>query len=118
MIAMTETAAEFIRELTKEENLPEQTPLRLGVTREGCVGSGTEFSYKIGLETSPPDGQDEVFESQGLRIIVDRESLPHLDGLLLDALEQFGGVKFMFRNPQAAHVCRCGNTFSKEQLPT
>lgn len=115
MITLSSKAGEVVRAMVQQEKLPEGTALRVGVSREGCDGSGTEFRYTMGFESNVAAPNDEVFESEGVRIYVDRESLPHLDGLQLDAQEQFGGAKFLFRNPKAQHSCGCGHTFSDEE---
>lgn len=113
MITLTDGAGDALRHMRKENDLPETAALRIGITTEGCEGSGTKFRYFMDFDAEPAKQADHVFESGGLRILVDQESLPHIDGLQLDVQQQFGGARFLFRNPQAAHSCGCGHTFSE-----
>lgn len=117
MISVSPVAGEYIRKMKKHEKFPEGTALRLGVTTEGCEGSGTDFRYKTDFDEKPPAADDSVFESEGIRIYVDRGSLPHLDGIQLDVREDSNGAQLVFRNPKAQHSCGCGNTFSEEPPP-
>ncbi len=113
MIMVTPNAAEALRAIFVTENFPAGTALRLGVTKEGCEGSGTEFRYVMDFDANPSKPDDHIFESEGIRIVVDRESLPHLEGLQLGVRQNLGGVEFMFLNPKAKHSCGCGHTFAE-----
>lgn len=115
MITLTPLAGEVVKKIKQQEKLPEAAALRLGVTREGCDGGGTEFRYVLDFDANPAKPQDHAFESEGIRILVDGESLPHLDDLQLDVRQEMGSVKFLFRNPRAKHSCGCGHTFSEEK---
>lgn len=112
MITLTPDAAEVVRNILASEDLPTGTALRVGVTSEGCEGSGTKFRYILAPGPDPAKPDDQLFESHGVRIVVSRESLPHLDGLQLGVRPKLGGVDFVFQNPQATHSCGCGHTFS------
>lgn len=113
MITLTPSARQAVGEILAQQKLPPTAALRLGVSTDGCEGSGTQFRYLLDFESNPGKPSDQVFEGDGLTIVVDRESLLHLDGLQLDAQPELGGVRFLFRNPQAAHSCGCGRTFSE-----
>ncbi|MCI0330407.1 MAG: iron-sulfur cluster assembly accessory protein [candidate division Zixibacteria bacterium] len=117
MVTLTPVAGQAVRGIIEQEKLPQTTALRLGVTKEGCEGSGTQFRYVLDFDSEPARENDSVFESEGMKILVDTESLPHLSGLQLDARQQMGGVQFVFRNPRARHSCGCGHTFSEEESP-
>ena len=116
MITLSALAAEYLSSIVENEGFPNGAALRLGVTTNGCEGSGTKFRYEMGLETDPVTPNDVVFNSEGINIYVDSESLPHLDGLQLDIKQHYlGEVQFLFRNPNAKQSCGCGHTFSGEQ---
>lgn len=115
MIALTSDAAEVLRGLLADQDLPAGTALRVGITNEGCEGSGTKFRYFLGFDPEPAQPDDHLFESEGIRVVASRESLPHLDGLRLAVRQKFGGVEFIFQNPRATHSCGCGHTFSDEE---
>lgn len=114
MITLTPLASQAIQEIMRQQNLPATAALRVGVTKEGCEGSATQFRYVLGFDPHPAAPSDHVLKSEGLTVFVDHESLPHLDGLQLDVRQEFGGARFLFRNPRAKHTCGCGHTFSEE----
>ena len=53
MITITPNAAEAVRTVVTKQKLPADTPLRAGITRDGCEGSGTQFRYVISLDLNP-----------------------------------------------------------------
>ena len=114
MITLTPLASQAVREIMRQQELPATAALRVGVTKEGCEGRATQFRYVLGFDPDPAAPSDHVLESEGLTVVVDHESLPHLDGLQLDVRQEFGGLRFLFRNPRATHTCGCGHTFSEE----
>jgi len=115
MVTLSAIAGHAVKEIIEREKLPATAALRVGITSEGCEGSGTKFRYVLDFDSEPARLGDNVFESEGMKILVDPESLPHLDGLQLDVLKKLGGVEFVFRNPKAHHSCGCGHTFSEEE---
>src|SRR5680860_577604 len=90
MITLTSDAAEVVRSTLADGDLPQGSALRLGLTNEGC--EGTQFRYVLGLDPDLAKPDDHLFESHGVRIVVSRESLPHLDGLQLGVRPKLGGV--------------------------
>ena len=114
MVTLTPLACQAIREVMRQQDLPVTAALRVGVTKEGCEGSATQFRYVLGFDPDPAAPSDHVLEGEGLTVFVDYASLPHLDGLQLDVRQEFGGARFLFRNPRAKHTCGCGHTFSEE----
>jgi len=81
--------------------------LRLGVKAAGCSGYAyqVEFAEEVG-------GDDLVFQSEGVQVVVAREDLPLLAGLELDFVRQGLNESFKFRNPNAAGECGCGESFT------
>jgi len=55
-----------------------------------------------------------VFGDDDVAVLVAQEHVEYLDGLELDVELEGGEPRFLFRNPQAQHTCRCGQTFSAE----
>ena len=55
---------------------------------------------------------DEVFENQGVKIVVDPKSLVYLKGTQMDYVKQGVNEGFEFKNPNAKGECGCGESFS------
>jgi Iron-sulfur cluster assembly accessory protein len=105
-IQLTESAAKHIaKELAKK---PEALGFRLGTKKAGCTG----FAYVVDYATEITDN-DEVFESRGVKIVVDRDSLPMLEGLEVDFVTtNLLNQGFEFHNPNVKDTCGCGESFS------
>lgn len=106
-VRLTPTAVRHAKALIARKGEPERSFLRLGVRGGGCSG----YSYVVDLddEVGP---RDQLFDVEGLRVVIDRKSLALLNGSVLDydttnLLE--GGFKF--DNPNAARSCGCGISF-------
>ncbi len=81
--------------------------LRLGVKTTGCSGLAYKLEF---VDTINPD--DNEFESQGVRIFVDKKSLQYLDGTELDYTKEDIQEGFKFNNPQVKGECGCGESFT------
>lgn len=105
-ISITEKAAAHVRRIAEREGRP-QAYLRLRVTAGGCSG----FSYKLSIEDRA-EGEDQVVDAHGLRVLVDPRTAPIVEGSTLDFNASLlgGGLKVI--NPRAVHECACGESFS------
>ena len=81
--------------------------IRLGVRTSGC--SGMAYVLEFVDEKQP---EDEVFESQGVRIVIDPKSLLYLDGTELDFVKEGLNEGFKFNNPNVSSECGCGESFN------
>ena len=104
-ITLTEKAAERVKSFL--ENRGKGIGLRLGVKTTGC--SGMAYVLEFVDELNP---EDEVFESNGVKIIIDPKSLVFLDGTEVDFVKQGLNEGFEFRNPNAKDECGCGESFT------
>ena len=104
-ISLTESAATRVKNYLNERG--HGVGLRLGVKQTGCSG----FAYVINYadDIGP---EDSVFESDGVKVIVDQESLTLIDGTVVDFVKDGLNEAFKFRNPQAAGECGCGESFN------
>ena len=81
--------------------------VRLGVTTTGC--SGLAYVLEFVDEVA---GEDEVFESFGVKVIIDPKSLTYLDGTELDFVREGLNEGFKFNNPNVRGECGCGESFN------
>ncbi len=81
--------------------------LRVGVRKTGCSG----YAYVIDYADSI-DSDDVVFDEQGVKVIVNSESLKLIDGTEVDFVKQGINEAFKFRNPNVKGECGCGESFS------
>ena len=108
-ITLTELAANKIREIIKEQSLPEtETRLRVAVKGGGCSG----FSYMLDLTEETPGEMDEQLECSGIKVLVDNKSLLYLNGTEIDFRDEVMASGFVFKNPNATSSCGCGSSFS------
>jgi iron-sulfur cluster assembly protein len=106
-ITLTPAAVDRVRRFTAEQ--PGAVGMRFGVKRTGCSGWG----YQVDLAAQVGDG-DSVFEQDGVRVVVDAQSLPLVDGTEIDFVRRGLNHEFVFRNPRAAGECGCGESFTTE----
>jgi iron-sulfur cluster assembly accessory protein len=104
VVTLTGDARDKLRSLLADEGDP-AAGLRVQVIPGGCSG----FEYELAL-AGPQEG-DEVVDDEGVRVIVDRFSVPYLLGVELDYEEGFQGAGFLIRNPNATSSCGCGKSF-------
>ncbi|MBP7547850.1 MAG: iron-sulfur cluster assembly protein IscA [Corallincola sp.] len=81
--------------------------LRLGVKTTGCSGLAYVLEYVDSL-----NGDDQMFEEKGVRIIVDAKSLAYIDGTELDFVREGLNEGFKFNNPNVKGECGCGESFT------
>ncbi|NEO72546.1 iron-sulfur cluster assembly accessory protein [Moorena sp. SIO3H5] len=105
MIKLSKAAASEIRRVQSKRQKPE-AKLRLGVSQGGCA----DFYYTIDFE-QVINSEDQVYDCDGISVIVDPESLKTINGLTLDYSEDLMGGGFRFHNPNASESCGCGNSF-------
>ena len=103
-ITITDHAAEKIRALLA--GAKEGNGLRVKVVEGGCSG----FEYKMDMDS--PAAEDQVFEKNGARILLDPQSFLHLDGTELGYKDQLMQSGFVFNNPNVKGTCGCGISFS------
>ncbi len=107
-VTVTTDAADKIRGIFSTKDLSwEACGLRIAVKGGGCSG----LSYNISIDDEPTK-HDRVFDSNGIKLIVDKKSFLYTMGLELDFdTDDFNGG-FVFHNPKAKATCGCGTSFS------
>ncbi len=103
-IQLTDNAAQRVKHFLEKEN---GLALRLGVRKTGCSG----WAYEVSI-ASDLGSDDQIFEDKGVRIIVDNDSLPFLQGSRIDFTVSGLNRTFQFDNPNATDECGCGESFT------
>ena len=106
VITLTDKGAEKVREfLDTQSAVAETAGLRVGVRGGGCSG----FQYALAFDEQRDD--DTVFQDKGIRLLVDRPSLPYVKGSVIDFVEGLQGAGFKVDNPNVVAACGCGSSF-------
>jgi len=103
-ITLTDAAATRVRNFMDSRG--NGLGVRLGVKTSGCSGLAYVLEFVDELEED-----DEVFEDQGVKVIIDRKSLVYLDGTELDYGKEGLNEGFKFNNPNVKDECGCGESF-------
>lgn len=106
MINLSQAAADEIKRLRSKHQKP-NAMFRLGVQPGGCSG----IVYTLEFDDMVKSG-DQVWNCNGLQVVIAEQSVQHLNGLTLDYSEDLMGGGFRFHNPNAMQSCGCGNSFS------
>ena len=104
-VSLTPSAAERVRSFLEKRG--SGVGLRLGVKKTGCSGFAYVVNYADEVAAS-----DVVFEDQGVKVIVDADSLRYVDGTEIDFVRQGLNEAFKFRNPNVRGECGCGESFN------
>ncbi len=104
-VTLTESAVNRVSTFLKNRGKGEG--LRLGVKTSGCSGLAYVLEF---VDIINED--DQVFEQDGVKIIVDTKSLMYLDGTELDFVKEGLNEGFKFHNPNVKDQCGCGESFN------
>jgi len=104
-ITMTETAAKHITSHLAQRG--QGLGVRLGVRTSGCSG----MAYVLEFVDEMND-DDQIFEDQGIKVIIDEKSMLYLDGTRLDFVKEGLNEGFKFENPNVSSECGCGESFN------
>jgi len=104
-ITVTDSAAQHVKKFL--DNRGKGAGLRLGVKTTGCSGMAYVMEFADVIEDT-----DQVFESNGVKIIIDPKSLVYLDGTELDFAKEGLNEGFKFNNPNVKDTCGCGESFN------
>lgn len=105
-VVITEAAAGKVKSLLAQEGRDDLS-LRLAVQPGGCSG----LIYQLYFDERNLDG-DAVKDFDGVKVVVDKMSVPYLDGATIDFADTIEKQGFTIDNPNAASSCACGDSFS------
>jgi iron-sulfur cluster assembly protein len=103
-IELTAAAATYLR--AQLARRPGAVAVRLAVEPAGCSG----FRYRVDRTDELAAG-DAVFESAGVRIAIDRASLPYVQGTRVDLVREGLARRLRYDNPNVRQTCGCGESF-------
>jgi len=104
-ITLTDRAAAHVQRYIEKRG--KGVGVRLGVKTTGCSGLAYKLEFADAIQP-----EDEEFESNGVRVLVDPKSLAYLDGTELDFVREGLNEGFKFNNPNEKDRCGCGESFN------
>ncbi|ESQ13993.1 MAG TPA: iron-sulfur cluster assembly accessory protein [Chromatiaceae bacterium] len=105
-VTLTNSAADHVSQMLAKRG--HGLGLRLGTKKSGCTG----FSYVVDYADDVTE-EDRIFESHGVKVVVDQGSLGRIDGMEVDFVKSsLLNEGFEFRNPNVKDECGCGESFS------
>lgn len=105
-IRLTDRAAEAVRKIMAEKDIPEGYALRVGVRGGGCSG----MSYLLGFDKQRE--HDASFDIGGVTVYLDKRQGLYLMGTVVDYHDGLNARGFTFENPNATSTCGCGSSFA------
>mgnify|MGYP003694994011 FL=1 len=106
MIEVTDLAKNTANRMMSEEG-KDNFFIRVGVEGGGCSGLMYQLTFDSDIKET-----DKEFESNGVKVVVDKKSFLYLVGTTLDYSGGLNGKGFIFKNPNAERTCGCGESFS------
>ena len=104
-ITVTEAAADRVQRFLAKRG--RGVGVRLGIRKTGCSG----YAYVVDFADDVGD-RDAVFEDRDIKVVVNRDHLPYLDGTELDFAREGLNETFVFHNPNVKEECGCGESFT------
>lgn len=105
MITLSQPASEKLQTIMAEKGIGDHS-LRVFVSGGGCSGLNYGMTFAEGAEID-----DQVFDAEGLKIVIDPASIFYLNGAEIDYIDSLMGGGFRIENPNAVQSCACGSSF-------
>jgi len=105
MVSVTETAAQHIQRHLDVRG--KGVGIRVGVKTTGCSGLAYILEFVDQVQE-----EDQLFESNGVTVIVDPKSLVYIEGTVVDFVKEGLNEGFKFQNPNVKGECGCGESFT------
>lgn len=105
-VKLTQAAAQHVKKMLAQQE--QAIGLRVATKQSGCSGFAYEIDYADAIAE-----KDVAFKSFGVTVVVDQNSLLHLDGTVIDFVRQNAlNQGFEFNNPNVKNQCGCGESFN------
>ena len=105
-VKLSANAVAELKRLMGESGHDTTQHLRIGVKGGGCSG----LSYVLGFDKL--EGDDELFEIEGIPIVMKNAHGIYLFGMEVDYSDGLNARGFVFKNPNASSSCGCGSSFA------
>jgi iron-sulfur cluster assembly accessory protein len=105
-VGLSDAAADKVRSLLAQEGR-DDLRLRVAVQPGGCSG----LIYQLYFDERVLDGDATVEFGDGVEVVVDKMSVPYLDGASIDFEDTIQKQGFTIDNPNASGSCACGDSF-------
>ncbi|MBN9482464.1 MAG: [Fe-S]-binding protein [Bacteroidetes bacterium 43-93] len=105
-VNLSEGAVKELKRIMAEPGFDTTQYLRIGVKGGGCSG----MSYMLGFDAK--EGDDEVFEIEGIPVVMKKAHGLYLFGMTIDFEHGLNARGFAFKNPNASSTCGCGSSFA------
>ncbi len=109
-VKITLEAAEQIRNIRRENQIPDTHGLRIGIQNGGCCGPAYLLAFDDKIEA-----EDMIFQSEGVSIYINGEDLKSLSGTIVEYIDGSNGKGFKFNNPNQSSFCDCGDMSGEEK---
>ncbi len=106
MLTLTEKAISAVNRFLRSSSSG-ATGIRIQISGGGCAG----LQYGMMLESVCAEA-DTVIETGDIKVFIDTQSLPLIQGMIIDFEESLESSGFKFSNPNAKSACNCGSSFS------
>ena len=100
-VSLSESAAKEVKKIIADQNLPEDTVLRVGVQGGGCSG----FAYSLNFDTAISE-RDRIADFFGVKLAVDKKFDPYLDGTVVDFYDGLEKARVRVQQPERRQVVR------------
>ncbi|MFY7841590.1 MAG: HesB/IscA family protein [Actinomycetes bacterium] len=104
-VLLTDVATTKVRTLLSQEGR-DDLALRIAVQPGGCSG----MRYQLFFDDRSLEG-DETHDFGGVKVVVDKMSVPYLMGATIDFVDTIEKQGFTIDNPNAGGSCACGDSF-------
>jgi iron-sulfur cluster assembly accessory protein len=108
VVTLSAKAAEMVRDILAKED-SDSLALRVYVAGGGCSG------LQYGMALDDPSDDDVTINYEGIRVVIDNESLRFIEGAEIDYVDSLMGAGFTVNNPNAVSSCGCGHSFRTEE---
>ena len=107
-LSVTQKATNKVKSIVAENDFKDRIYLRVRVQGGGCSG----FQNKLDLDPNYNEKLDQLFEFDGVGVVVDKRSMVYMDGGVIDFHDDLNKSGFSVTNPTAKSTCGCGSSYS------